>query len=568
MASGRTDPAWKHCVSVDEKARKLKCKYCEKVLTGGVYKLKHHLAGTSKDVRACVSVSEDVKKSMLDIVLNLKGTQSTINAIFKKNEREDACQEMVRFFYHNAIPFNVANNEEFKRMVELIGRHGLGLKPPSYHEIRVKYLKQEVEKTKQIVEEHKLVWKKNGCTIMTDGWTDRKRRTILNFLVNSPRGTVFLKSIDAYDVCKTAKKIFKMIDDIVEEVGENNVIQVVTDNAANYKAAGELLMQKRKKLYLTPYAAHCIDLMLEDFEKKIPLHHDTIANGKKITTYIYSRTGLISLLHKYSEGKDLIRPANTRFATSYLTLGCLNDNRGSLIKMFTSSDYTPYWEIIDHRWENQLHRSLHAAGYYLNPMLHYHPDFKVDYEVKRGLYECLERLVGNLDVMGKIDLQLESFKTKSGLYGTPLAQLGLKTKTPSQWWESYVHERNWSAFERVHTKKRNCLHQMTMNDVVFVMTNLRLTKKKDVRKTKEYTIDDLSFDDEWNVEENETLYGLDEDILLEVGEDDASRGATNDLEVPPIDDDLEVPPIDDNENEDLLEDQDDYPMISVNDLIG
>jgi len=49
-------------------------------------------------------------------------------------------------------------------------------------------------------------------------------------------------------------------------------------------------MQKRKKLYWTPCAAHCIDLMLEDFEKKIPLHHDTIANGKKITTYIYSRT--------------------------------------------------------------------------------------------------------------------------------------------------------------------------------------------------------------------------------------------------------------------------------------
>ncbi|XP_068503728.1 uncharacterized protein [Phaseolus vulgaris] len=379
MASGRTDSAWKHCVSVDGKTRNLRCKYCDKVLTGGVYRLKHHLAGTSKDVGACVSVPEDVKKSMMDTVVNLqqnflkksisreessmgqtesgikrsieeqignssnifkrKGSQSTINAIFKKNDREDACQEIARFFYNNAIPFNVAKSEEFKRMVELIGRHGPGLKPPSYYEIRVKYLKQEVEKTNLIVEEHKLFWKKYGCTIMTDGWTDRKRRTILNFLVNSPRGTVFLKSIDASDICKTADKIFKMVDDIVEEVGEEDVIQIVTDNAANYKAAGELLMQKRKKLYWTPCAAHCIDLMLEDFEKKIPLHHDTIANGKKITTYIYSRTGLISLLHKYSEGKDLIRPANTRFATSYLTLGCLNDNRGSLIKMFTSSEW-------------------------------------------------------------------------------------------------------------------------------------------------------------------------------------------------------------------------------------
>jgi len=39
-----------------------------------------------------------------------------------------------------------------------------------------------------------------------------------------------------------------------------------------------------------------------------------------------------------------------------------------------------------------------------------------------------------------------------------------------------------------------------MNDVVFVMANSRLQKKKEVRKTKDYNIDDLAFDDEWTVE--------------------------------------------------------------------
>jgi len=48
----------------------------------------------------------------------------------------------------------------------------------------------------------------------------------------------------------------------------------------------------------------------------------------------------------------------------------------------------------------------------------------------------------------------------------------------------------------VHTKKINRLHQMTMNDVVFVMTNSRLMKKKDVRKIKDYNISDLASDDE------------------------------------------------------------------------
>ena len=129
------------------------------------------------------------------------------------------------------------------------------------------------------------------------------------------------------------------MDDVVEEVGEDNVIQIVTDNAANYKAVVDLLMQKRKKLYWTPCAAHCIDLMLEDFEKKISLHQETISNGKKIIAYIYSRTSLICLLHKHTEGVDLIRPANTHFATSYLTLGCLNENKKSLIRMFTSKEW-------------------------------------------------------------------------------------------------------------------------------------------------------------------------------------------------------------------------------------
>ncbi|KAK8942544.1 hypothetical protein KSP39_PZI009067 [Platanthera zijinensis] len=158
------------------------------------------------------------------------------------------------------------------------------MKPPSYNDIRVKYLKQEVDTTLQLLEDYKAEWRKVGCTIMSDGWSDRKRRSICNFLVNSPKGTVFLSSIDTSDISKTSEKVFQMLDEVVEKVGEENVVQVVTDNASNYKAAGQMLMEKRKHLYWTPCAAHCIDLILEDFEKKIELHKSTIAKGRKITT--------------------------------------------------------------------------------------------------------------------------------------------------------------------------------------------------------------------------------------------------------------------------------------------
>ncbi|XP_057418316.1 uncharacterized protein LOC130712501 [Lotus japonicus] len=178
---------------------------------------------------------------------------------------------------------------------------------------------------------------------MTDGWTDRRRRSILIFLVNSPKGTIFLKSIDASSICKTTNKKFQMVNDVVEEVGEENVIQIVTGNVANYKAAGDLLLQKRKRVYWTPCAAHCIDLMLEDFEKKIPLHKETIARGKKITNFIYASVGLIILLHHFTKGGDLIRLGATRFATSYLTLGRLQENKSALWKMFNSEEWIGSW---------------------------------------------------------------------------------------------------------------------------------------------------------------------------------------------------------------------------------
>jgi len=73
--------------------------------------------------------------------------------------------------------------------------------------------------------------------------------------------------------------------------------------------------------------AHCIDLILEDFKKKLEVHQVTIAKGRRITLYIYSITILISMLRHFTKDRDLIRPTATRFATAYLTLGRLNDHK-------------------------------------------------------------------------------------------------------------------------------------------------------------------------------------------------------------------------------------------------
>ncbi|CAN1319758.1 hypothetical protein LINPERPRIM_LOCUS31384 [Linum perenne] len=267
------------------------------------------------------------------------GTQTTVSQLLKKDQRREACKGISQWFYKTATAFNGTRCEEYYRMFDLVARHGPGFKPPSYHEVRETFLQEEKKEVDAKLGHFRDEWKSVGCTIMSDGWTDTRRRSICNFLVNSPKGTVFVESIDTSSFSKNAEKVFEMLDNVVEKVGEENVIQIVTDNGVAYKAAGTKLMEKRKHLFWTPCAAHCLDLMLEDFDKNLKVHKSTIEKGRKITNFIYASAILISMLREFTKGHDLVRPGATRFATTYLTLACLSEHKGPLMTMFSSDSW-------------------------------------------------------------------------------------------------------------------------------------------------------------------------------------------------------------------------------------
>ena len=85
---------------------------------------------------------------------------------------------------------------------DVVANFGPEFKPPFMHELRTWILKEEVNDLSIIMEDHKKAWKQYGCSIMSDDWTDGKSRCLINFLVNSPTGTWFMKSIDASDTIK------------------------------------------------------------------------------------------------------------------------------------------------------------------------------------------------------------------------------------------------------------------------------------------------------------------------------------------------------------------------------
>ena len=95
----------------------------------------------------------------------------------------------------------------------------------------------------------------------------------------------------------------------------------------------------RPNLYWTPYAAHCIDLILEDIGK-LPNIKRTLERAISLNGYIYNRSGLLNMMRYFIGQKELHRPAKTRFATAFITLSCLHVQKNNLRKMFTSVDWS------------------------------------------------------------------------------------------------------------------------------------------------------------------------------------------------------------------------------------
>ena len=75
-----------------------------------------------------------------------------------------------------------------------------------------------------------------GCTIMCDGWSSRNRKPIVNFMIYCDRSMIYHTSVDTTNISKTADYIFSLMDK-VDEVGEENIMQVVTDNEVSFKVA-------------------------------------------------------------------------------------------------------------------------------------------------------------------------------------------------------------------------------------------------------------------------------------------------------------------------------------------
>ena len=126
---------------------------------------------------------------------------------------------------------------------------------------------------------------------------------------------------------------------MIKEVGEANVVQIVTDNGSAFVKTKKLLT-KKYNLYWTPCVAHSIDLMFEDIGKRESVF-DLITNARNITNFIYNHGWLLTTMRKVYGG-DIVRPGAIRFATNYIALASLLKKKADLKKIFISDEWASH----------------------------------------------------------------------------------------------------------------------------------------------------------------------------------------------------------------------------------
>lgn len=76
---------------------------------------------------------------------------------------------ITRWMYKVVILFNVVTYPRFEPMIEAIGQYDGGMKGPNLHEVRVTSLKKDLVLTKDLMNDYMVGWKKNRCSIMSNG---------------------------------------------------------------------------------------------------------------------------------------------------------------------------------------------------------------------------------------------------------------------------------------------------------------------------------------------------------------------------------------------------------------
>lgn len=366
------DICWEYAEKLD--GNKVKCKFCSRVLNGGISRLKHHLSRLpSKGVNPCAKVRDDVTDRVRSILSAKDDSPITTNKykppppssaslpppdalssasaskiLFPSillpppsspNPHEIAERTISLFFFENKIDFGVARSPSYHHMLHAVAKCGPRFVAPSALSLKTQLLDRVKSDVTLQLKETQKEWVTTGCTIIAEAWTDNKSRALINFSVSSPSRIFFHKSVDASSYYKNTKCLADLFDSIIQDIGQEHIVQIIMDNSFSYTGISNHILQNYGSIFVSTCASQCLNIILEEFSK-VGWVNQCILQAQVISKFVYNNSYVLDLMRKLTCGQDIIRSGVTRSVSNFLSLQSMMKQKARLKHMFNSPEYT------------------------------------------------------------------------------------------------------------------------------------------------------------------------------------------------------------------------------------
>ncbi|CAG8853852.1 8691_t:CDS:1, partial [Gigaspora margarita] len=175
-----------------------------------------------------------------------------------------------------------------------------------------------------------------NITMVLNGWSNINREAVQNFISCLPN-LVFYDAIFSGEAHHTAEWIAIQISAKMKEIGIQKFSSVITDTAANMKAAWKIIEEKYPHIICLGCSLHVINLLIGDILKidKIKL---VIENAKTIVKYFRDHhipMAKLRCIQKENYGKEiaLVLPIITRWGTHLDCIKSLLESQTAIQQM-------------------------------------------------------------------------------------------------------------------------------------------------------------------------------------------------------------------------------------------
>ena len=166
---------------------------------------------------------------------------------FNKEARDELGCIISRMFYTSGLSFNLTRNSWYVKAFKFTAHNSIaGYKPLGYNSLRIILLQREKSHIERLMESIKSTWKQNRSKC--DGWADTQR-SIINFITVIESGAMFLNTVNAEREVKIRESITDKLENCIKDVGAQNGIQIITDNASACKTASATVKSKYPHIF-------------------------------------------------------------------------------------------------------------------------------------------------------------------------------------------------------------------------------------------------------------------------------------------------------------------------------